>query len=314
MTTTANFNNASAVTGQTEAAPEGKGKARGCKPEPPYAWFSKLAVRKIRESNVENIPRALAIYLALVELSSDFESNTFQANRGLIASKCGGASKTTVTAGIEDLAKAKVIRVRHTKRGGNRNEANTFVILSMGHKSKTDSSDSDGSKNNETFLVACRKNPPHGSSGEEDHHLGSGGEIITDGSPLSQSPPGVGEREEPSVKKPSTEELRRMCGNGVFNTLRDQAELAGLTNDLKSIVDEVVCQPSQAHRLTEVRDEIVGEIHKQWTKTIADKSNGALMWSAQDKRILVWDGDDWTPLLYQGQYQPDPPEGSLLNP
>jgi len=62
----------------------------------PFCWQSKAALRRIREAfdSEHAVQSALAVYLALSEVASNFEAETFTVTHGSLAQLCGGSPRT----------------------------------------------------------------------------------------------------------------------------------------------------------------------------------------------------------------------------
>jgi hypothetical protein len=96
---------------------------QGPEDEAPYAWVSKVMLERVIESpHVTERSSALSVYNALCVLSSDNESNTFEAPYGLIAHKCQ-LHKNTVKSRIPELEKAGVIVVTRRRVPGTKEYA-----------------------------------------------------------------------------------------------------------------------------------------------------------------------------------------------
>jgi len=103
--------------------------ARAIKQEP-FCWQSKAALRLIREAfDGENtVPSALAIYVALTEIASDKQSETFQTTHSWIAALSGWSSRT-VRARLKALQEIKLIEIITPDP----RFANTYRLLSRGN-------------------------------------------------------------------------------------------------------------------------------------------------------------------------------------
>lgn len=77
---------------------------------PPFCWQDKPTLRKIREL-APSPGSALAVYLALTEIASDKESDTFQTTHHYIG-KVSGFSWRTVLERLKDLQRIGVIEVQ----------------------------------------------------------------------------------------------------------------------------------------------------------------------------------------------------------
>jgi hypothetical protein len=105
--------------------------ARSRKPERPYLWANKRALKAIAENPTnKNVANTLLVYFGLCWLASDEETETFQAVKQYLANRLG-VSKRTVAGALLDLEKLGVV-VTHRKRleGSKENDVNTYTLCS----------------------------------------------------------------------------------------------------------------------------------------------------------------------------------------
>ena len=91
---------------------EGKRTRGSPSTEKPFAWQSKAALRKIRDSfDAEKIvASALGVYYALTEIASDKETEIFQTTHAYIAQK-SGLSPRTVQTRLVGLAEIGLVEI-----------------------------------------------------------------------------------------------------------------------------------------------------------------------------------------------------------
>ena len=105
-------------------------RTRNISSRAPFCWQEKQALRSIRArfEDSNKTPYALAIYLALTELASDRQCETFQGGIATIAKKAGTSYKTT----LEYLRELEVLGVIHIRRmtfAGSKLDAPAFYTL-----------------------------------------------------------------------------------------------------------------------------------------------------------------------------------------
>jgi hypothetical protein len=115
------------------AAGNGNG-LRGTKPEPPYLWVSKQALRAIRDGLDSDASASTGIltYVALAEVASDMEGATFVTTHLWLAQKTALSSRT-IRRRIHDLAGLGLIRVETPRLKA----PSTYHLLTIGHGVRT---------------------------------------------------------------------------------------------------------------------------------------------------------------------------------
>jgi hypothetical protein len=107
----------------------------------PWCWCEKTVLRVITETFAESSQAisARSLYLALCELASDNQSDTFTENKALIAHKAGLSVKTVerLLHGFEELALVRVDRNVSRTTSGSIKSANTYTLLAMRHGDAT---------------------------------------------------------------------------------------------------------------------------------------------------------------------------------
>ena len=97
----------------------------------PFAWVSKLMLRRIREQ-VEEYGSALSVYVALCWVASDKEQDEFQTTHNYL-SQLSGCSERTVRRRLADLTQAKVVQIDTPAMKA----PCTYRLLSFGHGYRT---------------------------------------------------------------------------------------------------------------------------------------------------------------------------------
>lgn len=98
----------------SEWAKEKLPEARSRKPQPPYAWYSRKPLEKLKDCpKVANFSRAVTVFLALIHHDEKGHGRTDH-SFGFMA-KFLGISRNTFRAGIADLEAAGIIHVCHRK-------------------------------------------------------------------------------------------------------------------------------------------------------------------------------------------------------
>ena len=110
------------------------GRGRPCK-ERPWCWCEKTVLRMITETFAESnqAVSARSLYLALCELASDKQSDTFTVNKALIAHKAALSVKTVerLLHGLEEVALVRIVRNVAVATSGSIKSANTYTLLAM---------------------------------------------------------------------------------------------------------------------------------------------------------------------------------------
>src|SRR5882757_5164014 len=103
----------------------------------PFCWQNKAVLRMITEEFAESnqAVSARSLYLALTEVASDEQSETFTASKALIAHKAGLSVKTAerILPGLEHLGFLKIDRGLVEATSGSIKSPNTYTLLSMRH-------------------------------------------------------------------------------------------------------------------------------------------------------------------------------------
>jgi hypothetical protein len=104
----------------------------------PFAWQHKDTLRIITEtfSESDQTASARSLYVALTELASDNESETFTATKALIGHKAG-LSYSTVQRLLKGLQQLNLIRIQPGRINGALKTANTYTLLTIGHSDRT---------------------------------------------------------------------------------------------------------------------------------------------------------------------------------
>lgn len=104
-------------------------------PEPPFCWQNKAVLRKILESfDGENaVASAIGTYVALTEIASDEQAETFKTTHLYISSKSGW-SASTVKKRVQELKEIGIIDIYTPKLRG----PCTYWLLSVGQSSSND--------------------------------------------------------------------------------------------------------------------------------------------------------------------------------
>jgi hypothetical protein len=97
----------------------------------PFAWCSKLMLRRIREQ-IEEYSSALSVYVALCWVASDKERDEFVTTHGYLA-QLSGCSEKTVRRRLADLTNAKVVHIETPAMKA----PCTYRLLSFGHGYRT---------------------------------------------------------------------------------------------------------------------------------------------------------------------------------
>ena len=97
----------------------------------PFAWCSKLMLRRIREQ-IEEYSSALSVYVALCWVASDNERDEFVTTHGYLA-QLSGCSEKTVRRRLADLTNAKVVHIETPAMKA----PCTYRLLSFGHGYRT---------------------------------------------------------------------------------------------------------------------------------------------------------------------------------
>lgn len=86
---------------------------RPSKPEPPYCWQTKAALRRIREALDADkaVASGLGVYVALTEIASDMQKNSFETTHARIG-EMSGLSPRTVQQRIQDLVEIGVLECK----------------------------------------------------------------------------------------------------------------------------------------------------------------------------------------------------------
>jgi hypothetical protein len=100
----------------------------------PFAWQHKDMLRMITDtfSESDQAASARSLYVALTELASDNQSETFTATKALIAHKAG-LSVSTVQRLLKGLEQLGVILIQPGRINGLLRTANTYTLLPIGH-------------------------------------------------------------------------------------------------------------------------------------------------------------------------------------
>jgi hypothetical protein len=102
----------------------------------PFCWQSKAARRLIRQKlPTSKISSALGVYDALTEISSDNQSDTFDAAQNYIGLYAGVSGKT-VQRISPDLEQLGLVAIKSNYIGG-RNAECTYTLLPLGHNVRT---------------------------------------------------------------------------------------------------------------------------------------------------------------------------------
>jgi len=117
----------------------------------PWCWCEKVAVKMITETFSESKQSASArsLYLALCELASDKQSETFTANKALIAHKAG-VSVSTAARLLNGLEELGLVKIDRNVAAGVFKAPNTYTLLAIGH---SDLSIGNGRKRSKTDKV-----------------------------------------------------------------------------------------------------------------------------------------------------------------
>jgi hypothetical protein len=101
---------------------------RGNRLRAPYCWQEKTALRLIRDSldSEASVATGLVVYLALCEVASDLQRDTFTATHLYIAGKCG-LSPRTVRSRLHDLSEIRLIETSTPKLKA----PSTFTLLAV---------------------------------------------------------------------------------------------------------------------------------------------------------------------------------------
>jgi hypothetical protein len=93
-------------------------QVRSRKPEPPYCWQSKAALRRIRETfdATGNVASAIAVYCVLTEIASDEECETFQKPGAFIGFRAG-LKRTTIDTVLSILREIGLIDYPERRKG-----------------------------------------------------------------------------------------------------------------------------------------------------------------------------------------------------
>jgi hypothetical protein len=107
----------------------------------PFCWQHKDVLRMITEtfSESDQAVSARSLYVALSELASDNESQTFTATKALIAHKAALSISTVqrLLNGFEQLGVVQVKRNLEKQTQGAIKSPNTYTLLSIGHSDLT---------------------------------------------------------------------------------------------------------------------------------------------------------------------------------
>jgi hypothetical protein len=107
----------------------------------PFCWQDKATLKLITETFAESnqAVSARSLYLALSELASDEQSETFKARKALIAHRAGLSVKTVerLLHGFEQLGLVKVDRGLAKAGSGSIKSPNTYTLLAMRHGDAT---------------------------------------------------------------------------------------------------------------------------------------------------------------------------------
>ncbi len=107
----------------------------------PFCWQNKKALKLITEAFAESnqAVSARSVYVALTELASDAQSDTFTVNKALVGFKAGTSVKTVerVLNGLEELGLVKVDRGFVGTGSGTIRAANTYTLLPIRHDDAT---------------------------------------------------------------------------------------------------------------------------------------------------------------------------------
>jgi len=107
----------------------------------PFCWQNKATLTLITETFAESnqAVSARSLYVALTELASDEQSETFTASKALIAHKAGLSVKTVerLLRGFEEMGLVKIDRNSASATFGAIKSANTYTLPSMRHGDAT---------------------------------------------------------------------------------------------------------------------------------------------------------------------------------
>jgi hypothetical protein len=125
---------------RNESKIDNAGRGRPCK-ERPWCWQEKTALKMITEQFAESnqAVSARSVYVAMTELASDHQSDTFTVSKALIAHKAGVSVKTVerLLNGFEQLALIRIDRNVVTASAGAIKSANTYTLLPVRHSDVT---------------------------------------------------------------------------------------------------------------------------------------------------------------------------------
>jgi biotin operon repressor len=106
--------------------PESKPTERTMK-DGAWFWANKSALNKIR-SRCEDAKSALAVYLALCEIASDEQSESFMVSMDRISAKCG-LSRPTVFFRLNDLEYIGLVEIQRSRTNQNYRIPNAYTLL-----------------------------------------------------------------------------------------------------------------------------------------------------------------------------------------
>jgi hypothetical protein len=120
--------------------PNDESKPRQIK-DGPWCWQHKSVLRMITDtfSESDQAASARSLYVAMTELASDNESDTFTATKALIAHKAGLSVSTVqrLLNGFEQLGVVRIERGFAERNSGAIRAPNTYTLLSIGHGDST---------------------------------------------------------------------------------------------------------------------------------------------------------------------------------
>lgn len=98
--------------------------------EAPYCWAAKGVLRVIGErfQNSNKVPTARSVYLALCEIASDVQSESFRVKIALVADKAGVSYKTALEY-LRELEIAGLVGVQRAKIEGSKLDAPSLYTL-----------------------------------------------------------------------------------------------------------------------------------------------------------------------------------------
>ena len=111
--------------------PPPRSRPGGRKPNGPFCWQDKRWLGLIRKET-EDYASGLSVYLALTELASDNESDSFKATHAWLA-KLSGLSEKTIRRRLRDLKRIRAVKVFTPPMKA----PCTYTLLPFGHGDRT---------------------------------------------------------------------------------------------------------------------------------------------------------------------------------